>query len=276
MVPLLTIERGFIGVGGLLLLLLLELVWPFRRPVESRRRRYAINFFIAGSNALLLSALLGGMIVALYHVYELHRIGLLHWLGIRDWWNVLATVIVLDGATYWWHRAYHGLPLMWRMHRVHHSDRDLDVTTAGRFHLTEMVLSAIFRLWVIAFLGAQVASIVIFEIVFGLLNQLEHANLRIPEPLETWLRWIIVTPDMHRIHHSQASEETNANYATIFSFWDRLFGTYRFGVEQRHLVIGLPEYPRSVTFTRVLAMPFGLPCAVMQHPPTQAALQRDG
>jgi sterol desaturase/sphingolipid hydroxylase (fatty acid hydroxylase superfamily) len=265
MVPVLTVERGFIGIGGLALLLLIELVWPFRPTVEPRWRRYTINLLIAGSNALLLSVLLGGLIVATSHAFELSRFGLLHQLGIGSWANVLVTVVALDGVTYAWHRAYHGVPVMWRMHRVHHSDLDLDVTSAGRFHLTEMVLSAIFRLGVIAALGASVASVVIFEIVFGLLNQLEHANLRIPEPLETWLRGVFVTPDMHRIHHSQRREETNSNYGTIFSFWDRLFGTYRFGMNQRALTVGLPEYPRreTVTFGKVLAMPFGPSCAAL-------------
>ena len=262
MVPLFTVERGWIGVGGFFLILLLESVRPFRRPVESRRRRYAVNLFITGSNALLLSVLLGGLIISVYHTFELRRFGVLYRLGIDSWLNVAVTVVALDGLTYLWHRAYHGIPLMWRMHRVHHSDRDLDVTTSGRFHLTEMVLSACFRLGVIAALGASVASVVIFEIVFGLLNQLEHANLRIPEPFETWLRWVIVTPDMHRIHHSQVKAETNSNYSTIFSCWDRLFGTYRFGADQRRLAIGLPEYRRveDVVFGKVLAMPFGPPC----------------
>lgn len=256
------VERGIIGVGGFILLLLIESVRPFRRPVEPRWRRYAINLFIAGSNALLLSVLLGGLIVAAYHSFALHRFGLLHRLGIDPWWNALITIVALDGVTYAWHRAYHGVPIMWRLHRVHHSDRDLDVTTSGRFHLTEMALSAAFRLVVIALLGAEVASVVLFEILFGLLNQVEHSNLRIPEPFETWLRAVFVTPDMHRLHHAQEPRHTNSNYSTIFSWWDRLFGTYQFGAEQRRLAIGLPEYQRAedVTFSRVMAMPFGPPC----------------
>ena len=259
----LMVERAIIGIGGFFLLLLLEAVCPFRPPVDSRWRRYAINLFITGSNALLLSVLLGGLIVSAYHAFELRRIGLLHRLGIGGWWNVALTIVLLDGVTYIWHRAYHGLPLMWRMHRVHHSDLDLDVTTSGRFHLAEMVLSALFRLGIIALWGASVAGVVIFEIVFGLFNQLEHANLHLPEPFETRLRAIFVTPDMHRIHHSQVAEHTNSNYSTIFSFWDRLFGTYRFGAEQQTLTIGLPEYPRAddVTFGKVLALPLGPPCA---------------
>lgn len=262
MVPLLTVERGFIGVGGFVLLLLVESVWPFRQRIESRWRRYAINLFIAGSNALLLSVLLGSLIVSIYHTFELHRFGLLYRLGLEGWGNVLLTVVGLDAVTYAWHRAYHGVPLLWRLHRVHHSDQEVDVTTSGRFHLTEMILSAIFRLGVIALLGASIASVVIFEIVFGFFNQLEHSNLRIPEPFETWLRWVVVTPALHRIHHSQIPQHTNSDYGTIFSFWDRCFGTYRFTEAQRALILGLPEYPypSDVTFGKVLAMPFGPPC----------------
>ena len=265
MVPVLTVERAMIGVGGLFLLLLIETVLPFRSRVESRRKRYAINFIIAWSNALILSVLLGGVIIGAYHTFELHRIGLLYRMGIHSWGNVLVTVVALDGVTYFWHRAYHGLPIMWRMHRVHHSDLDVDVTTAGRFHLTEMVLSAVFRLIVIASLGASLASVVIFEIIFGALNQIEHANLRVPEPFETWLRWVFVTPDMHRIHHSQEQGHTNSNYSTIFSWWDRLFGTYQFGDNQARLTIGLPEYqePETVRFGNVIAMPFGPSCPGM-------------
>lgn len=262
MVPLFTVERGAIGIGGFILLLLAESVWPFRPLVSARWRRYATNFFITGANVLLLSVVLGGFIVSCYRAFELHRVGLLYWVGIDGWWNVALTIVALDGATYFWHRAYHGSPLMWRMHQVHHADQALDVTTSGRFHLTEMVLSAIFRLGMIALLGATVASVVIFEMLFGLLNQVEHSNLRIPEPFETWLRAVIVTPDMHRIHHSQVKAHTNSNYSTIFSWWDRLFRTYRFGADQRTLVIGLPEYPQpqDVTLGKVLAMPFRPPC----------------
>ena len=271
MTALPAVDRIVIGVGGFALIWLAECVWPFRRPTESRWRRYAINLVILGSNALLLSVLLGGLIVATYHAFELRRFGVLYRLGIDAWLNVWLTVLILDGVTYAWHRAYHTVPLMWRMHRVHHSDRDLDVTSSGRFHLTEMALSACFRLLVIAGLGSTVSGVIMFEIIFGFLNQLEHANLCIPEPLETWLRWVIVTPDMHRIHHSTIREHTNSNYSTIFSWWDRLFGTYRFGVQQRALTIGLPEYSASddVTIGKVLAMPFGPPCApkhLLQHP----------
>ena len=266
----LQISRWSIGIGGLCLIWLAELVWPYRPLVDRRWRRYTINVFILGSNALVLTALLGGMIVAAYHAFELSRFGLLTRLGIGSWWNIGLTMLMLDAVTYGWHRAYHGLPLMWRMHRVHHSDRDLDVTTSGRFHFLEMALSAVFRLGVIALWGPTVAAVLVFEIIFGLLNQLEHANLQLPARLDAALRLAFVTPAMHRVHHSQVPADTNSNYSTIFSWWDRLCGTYRApGAEQRTLTIGLPEYAASadVTFGKVLAMPFGLSCEAARQRP---------
>jgi sterol desaturase/sphingolipid hydroxylase (fatty acid hydroxylase superfamily) len=255
-------ERMVIGVGGFVLLLLFEAVLPFRRPVDSRWRRYLINLCIIGGNAFVLNVLLSGVIVAAHQFLELQRAGLLYRLGLDGWANALMTIVVLDGVTYAWHRAYHTVPVMWRMHRVHHSDLDLDVTSSGRFHLTEMALSAFFRLGVIALLGATLASVVLFEILFGILNQLEHANLRLPKRLDSALQWLVVTPDMHRIHHSQELAHTNSNYGTIFSFWDRWWSTYRCGVDQASLVLGLPEYPTrgDVSLGRVFVMPLGPSC----------------
>lgn len=262
MVPVWSGQRVVLGIGGLLVLLLAEAVWPFRPPVDSRWRRYRINVCIMGSNALCLSVLVGGLLVAAYQSFELRRVGIMHALGLSPWWNVAVTVVLLDGVTYAWHYAYHHVACMWRMHRVHHSDRDMDVTTSGRFHLTEMMCSALFRLVVIAACGANLASVVIFEAVFGLCNQLEHSNVQLPAQWDRALRTVCVTPAMHRVHHSERVEHTNANYGTIFSVWDRLCGTYRCVTDQRELTLGLPEYqrPDDVTFGQVLRMPFGPPC----------------
>lgn len=258
----LTTERLAIGVGGFVLLLLIEAVCPFRRPVDTRWRRMLTNLFIIGSNALLLSVLLSGLIVAAHQTFAMQHWGLLYRLGAPEWLNLVATLIVLDGVSYFWHVAYHTMPWMWRMHRVHHSDLDLDVTSSGRFHLTEMCFSAVLRLGTIALLGSTFSSVVLFEILFGLLNQIEHSNIRLPAKLDSTLQWAFVTPDMHRIHHSQKLAHTNSNYGTVFSFWDRLCGTYRCGINQETLVLGLPEYSmrRDITIGRVLLMPFGRSC----------------
>ena len=261
-VTALTAPRALIALAGLGTLLLIEQWAPFRRPVERPWRRRLRNVTIAGGNALGISALFGGLLLAVYHALELRRVGLLHRLGVAAWINVVASVILLDGFTYAWHRAYHQWPWLWRLHRVHHSDLDLDVTTSGRFHLFEMGLSALVRLGAIAVIGADSASVLLFEIIFGCSNQLEHANLHLPSRLEAWLRQILVTPDMHRIHHGQEVAQTNSNYSTIFSWWDRLFATYREASSQEPLVIGLPDYPqpRHVRLGHVLAMPFDPPC----------------
>ncbi len=258
----LTVSRAAMALGGLMTLLLIEQWIPFRRPVEWRWPRLLRNFTITGGNALILSLLLGGWLLSAYHALELHRVGALHVLRVAPWINVVASMLLLDGFTYAWHRAYHEWPWLWRLHRAHHSDLDLDVTTSGRFHLFEMALSALVRLGVIAAIGADAASVVIFEVVFGFSNQLEHANLRLPPRLDAWLRAVIVTPNMHRVHHSQRPEHTNSNYSTIFSWWDRLGGSYRDIEESSALSIGLPEYraPHQVTLGRVLAMPFAPPC----------------
>ncbi len=255
-----------IGFGGLVGVMALEAVWPRRELLSPRGPRLATNFALMSSNALVLSGLLGGALVSAYRSLELQRTGLLHVLGIGSWANVLLTVVLLDAVTYGWHVAYHRIPLMWRLHRVHHTDLELDVTSSGRFHLTEMALSALFRLGVIALAGADLASVVVFEIVFGIFNQLEHANLDIPEPYDRWLRSVVVTPAMHQVHHSQVKAETNSNFGTIFSCWDRLFGTYRVRQDRRALVVGLPEYPgaQDVTMEKVLALPFGPPCAAAE------------
>jgi sterol desaturase/sphingolipid hydroxylase (fatty acid hydroxylase superfamily)/transglutaminase-like putative cysteine protease len=250
--------RVFVPFCGLALLLLLENTFPFRSRVDTRLRRYAINFFVQGTNGWILGVLLGGFIIAIYQSLELSQWGLLYHLSVPIWLNIVLSIILLDGASYFWHRAYHKFPFMWRMHQAHHSDLDVDVTTSGRFHLTEILWSTLFRIGVIALLGVSLEGVIIFEIVFGIVNQIEHANIHIPEPFESWLRKMFVTPDMHRVHHSRVIEQTNSNYATIFSWWDRFFGTYRFGMDQKSIVIGLREYPKreDVSLGRVLAMPF--------------------
>lgn len=251
-------QRVWIGVAGFIVLLLLEQRFAFKPFVSPRFKRYAANFGIFGINALFLSFGLSGILLTSHRQFDLQQWGVLRWLDAPLWMNIIASVVILDGVTYFWHRAYHRIPLMWRMHRVHHTDLDLDVTSSARFHPTEMILSAFFRLGVIALLGAEFAAVLIFEIIFGAFNQFEHANLKLPDAWDRRLRWIFVTPDMHRVHHSRVRAETNSNFATIFSIWDRCFGTYNQVEDQTKLRIGLEEYPNfeDVALVPALRMPF--------------------
>lgn len=185
--------------------------------------------------------------------------GFLNWLGITGVPGILLTILFMDLITYVWHRAYHQIPVMWRLHRMHHSDRDLDVTSANRFHVLEILLSTSYRLaWFLAW-GPTREAVLIFETAMLFSNQMQHSNIKLPGRLDEILRPVFVTPDMHRVHHSVVREETNSNFSAIFSFWDRLFKSYRFeGISQERLKIGLPEYPKAqdVTLDKMLLMPF--------------------
>jgi sterol desaturase/sphingolipid hydroxylase (fatty acid hydroxylase superfamily) len=158
---------------------------------------------------------------------------------------------------YWWHRLNHRIPFLWRFHRMHHSDPRMDVTTANRFHIGEIALSSILRLPVIALLGLQLWELALYELAMFSVVQLHHANVALPGWLDRALRWIIVTPFMHKVHHSRWRPETDSNYSSLFSFWDRLFRTFRLRDDPRTLRLGLDEFdsPKDHTLVGLLATP---------------------
>lgn len=250
--------RTGMSVGGLALFWGWELLRPFKPPQDPRLRRWTRNLFLTVFNAYILEVLLSGTIIAYLAWIGDKKVGILQALGVSGLPNILLTVVFLDFSTYLWHMAYHEVPLMWRLHRVHHSDRDLDVTSASRFHIGEILLSTLYRLGVVALWGPSVQAVAVFEVSLLAFSQMEHANIRLGE-WDRRLRLVFVTPDMHRVHHDRPRENTNSNYSTIFSWWDRLFGTYRVeGIDQAGIVIGVPEYPeaKDVTLGKLLAMPF--------------------
>lgn len=263
--------RGLASFGGLFLFMAIENLFPFRKRVDPLLRHYGVNLLIAGGNAAILGVAFGWAVVAYARFLEARGIGLLHLFPVGLGWNIVLSLLFLDFVTYGWHLAYHRLPLLWRLHRVHHTDRDLDVTSASRFHLGEIGLSTLLRLGAMTLWGPAWLSIVVFEGALLLAAQFQHSNFRIPEPFDSAVRWLFVTPDMHRVHHSDLPAETNSNYSTIFSFWDRSIGTYRMAPQER-LVIGLKEYPRREdrTLFKLMAMPFGRRCsgAVTESSPT--------
>lgn len=254
--------RGLAGFAGLFLFMAIENRFPFRKRVDPIFRHYGLNLLIAGGNTLLVGIAFGGAVVAYARLLETRGIGVLHLFPVGLGWNIFLSLLYLDFVTYLWHMAYHRVPLFWRLHRVHHTDRDLDVTSASRFHLAEIGVSILFRLGAIALLGPAWISVVVFEGALLLAAQFQHSNFKIPEPLESAVRWVFVTPDMHRVHHSDVPAETNSNYSTVFSFWDRLIGTYRMAPQER-LNIGLKEYPNPEdrTFLKLMVMPFGRGCS---------------
>lgn len=250
--------RFLVAFAGLAFFCALEIRFQFRKPLESRIRHYLRNLSLGLGNGLILHIATGGLIVAYYDALSKHGIGLLNWLQLDSLTNIMLSLVFLDFVTYAWHRAYHEIPFLWRLHKVHHSDLDLDVTSASRFHISEVALSSALKMAVGLLWGPSAIAFAIHEAALGAAAQFQHANIRIPEPWESSIRKVLVTPDMHHTHHSNKVEETNSNYSNLFSIWDRLFGTYTNLTEQEKIVYGLEEYAlKDVSFKKLLLMPFG-------------------
>jgi sterol desaturase/sphingolipid hydroxylase (fatty acid hydroxylase superfamily) len=231
-----------ISAGVFIVLFFLEKLFPLRRRTVALWRRLAINLVIA---ALTLSVV--GLIVRPASDHALlwtvqNKFGLLGIITMPSWLAGVAGFLLLDLSFYYWHRANHTWPWLWRFHNVHHIDGDLDVTTAFRFHAVEIVFSAVFRVVQILALGVSVWTYAIYEVVFQAGTLFHHSNLRLPVRLEQLLSKIIVTPRMHAIHHSQVQREANSNYSTVFSWWDRLHRSLRLGIHQKDILIGVPAY----------------------------------
>ena len=186
--------------------------------------------------------------------------GLLHHVSLPGWPEFVIALIVLDLAIYLQHRVFHSVPVLWRLHRMHHADLDIDVTTGARFHPIEILLSLGIKFGVIIALGAPALAVLVFEIGLNATSMFNHSNVRMPAVIERMVRWVVVTPDMHRIHHSIVRRETDSNFGFNFPWWDRLFRTYRPKPEAGHqgMTIGIEQFrePKELRLDRMLAQPF--------------------
>ena len=186
--------------------------------------------------------------------------GLFNLIELPGWIGIVAAVILLDLAIYLQHVLFHAVPALWRLHRMHHADLAFDVTTGLRFHPVEILLSMLIKLAVIAALGAPAIGVLIFEVLLNATSMFNHGNVDMPRPLDRILRWIVVTPDMHRVHHSIIARETNSNFGFNLPWWDRLFGTYRSQPAAGHdaMTIGIEQFrdPRELRLDRMLLQPW--------------------
>ncbi len=237
-----------------------EVAAPRRKQAVSRAARWPGNLGIAVLNTgltriLLPTATLGMAVLAAEQGW-----GLLQLFVLPVWLSVVISVVLLDLAIYSQHVVFHVLPPLWRVHRMHHADPGFDVTTGVRFHPIEILLSMLIKLGVIAALGSPVIAVLAFEVLLSATSIFNHGNVRIASGLERVLRWIIVTPDMHRVHHSTQMPETNSNFGFNLSCWDRLFGTYRARPASGHeaMRIGLSQFRtrRDLRLDRLLLQPF--------------------
>jgi len=257
-----TIDQIRISVflGVLVLMLVLESLIPRHRTVDSKPRRLAINFSLTGFNVFLVRLLPGGAAVGLADFAGQQGWGLLNYVDWPVAVEMAMGVIFLDLMIYIQHVVIHMIPFFWRFHKVHHSDLDLDVSSGFRFHPLEILGSMIYKLGLVAALGPSVMTVVVFEAILNGMAQFNHSNIKLPLGLDLVLRKLLVTPDMHRIHHSVEVNETNSNYGFNLSIWDRFLGTYIHDGKkpQPEIVIGVPEFrtPDQVSLLKLVLMPF--------------------
>lgn len=234
-------------------------IWESRAPLRelrtSLRQRWMGNFGIMFINTALIWAVFPGAAVGTSLAVWTADGGLLRWLDVPFWPAFVLGILLMDLSRYTEHFLLHRVGPLWRIHRVHHTDLDFDVTTAVRFHPVEALVTNGTKVAVIAMLGVPVAAVLIYELCYPLTTFWVHANARLPAAVDRAMRWLVQTPDMHRAHHSILPEEQNSNYGGLFSFWDRLFGTYTHEPAAGHLGmrIGLPEF-QDVRHLRLPAM----------------------
>ena len=251
--------------GILAAMMLWEVVAPRRMRAFSRLRRWPSNLGIVVLNAVLLKLIFPITAVALAAAGEAKGWGLLNAFAMPYWAKFLLAILILDFAIYLQHVMFHAVPALWRLHRMHHADLDFDVTTGARFHPVEILLSMGIKFMVVTALGAPAAAVLLFEILLNGMAMFNHGNVRIPRAMDRVMRWLVVTPDMHRVHHSILVRETNSNFGFNLPWWDRLFGTYRDQPQAGHdgMTIGIEQFRdgRDLWLDRMLAQPLRGPAS---------------
>jgi len=249
--------RGFplvaLALGSLFLL---ESRFPLRkRKILKMRRVWTNAKLIPLASASLRFALVPGM-VRVAVISQKHNFGLARWLNLRPLPAAVLSFLLLDYGNYFWHRLTHRVRWLWNFHQVHHADLDMDVSTALRFHVGEMIPSVVYRAGVAALAGAAPRLVLIYEIVFEIANNFHHSNLRLPEQMDKRLSRLIVTPRLHGIHHSIVRQETDSNFTIVFSCWDQLHRTFKNNIPQEEITIGVPYVRKHQDVKALLKMPF--------------------
>lgn len=252
--------RPSVAVGIFIFMVAWEAINPRRTQQVGRWQRWPINLALALFNMVLMRFTMGSL-AYLSAVWAVENgYGLLNVWPLTNGITIIATLLILDFAIYAQHIVMHKFPLLWRLHKIHHTDLEFDATTAVRFHPVEIVLSMLYKAAVILVFGAHPGAVIAFEIILNGCATFNHSNVNIPEAIDRKLRWLLVTPDMHRIHHSAEPAETDSNYGFSVSWWDRLCRTYTPApkLEQVRLMIGLQPYrdQAELSFAQLLFMPF--------------------
>ncbi|WP_019624052.1 sterol desaturase family protein [Thioalkalivibrio thiocyanoxidans] len=273
-------QEPIIRIGILLSVLAIMATWEIlgpRRPLSvGKAYRWSNNWGVVITGTLLTRLLFPAGLVGLGLFVETQGWGLLQVLDLPFWLVVLIAVVVLDFAIWAQHVMFHAIPSLWRLHRMHHADLDFDLTTGLRFHPLEILLSFGIKAMVVVAIGAPALAVLVFEVILSSLALFNHSNVRMPAPVDRVLRWFVVTPDFHRVHHSWYPHETNSNFGFNLSLWDRIMGTYRAQPQDGHdgMTIGLNQFrdPAWERLDRMLIQPFVGPAdsyPINRRPETQ-------
>ncbi len=238
-------KKPLIIVMAVAVIFVLEGVFPHYQGRTARVRHAIPHILTAILNGLLTKFALTLVTIKAIGWAESSSIGLAHLLPLPATAKVLLVYVLFDIWMYFWHMANHRFGFLWRFHRAHHSDIEMDTTTALRFHPGELILSTLFRLPVVILLGMNIAQLVFYETLLNMSTLFHHSNLAVPEKWDSMLRMIVVTPNMHRVHHSVERFETDSNFTSLLSFWDRLNRTFRTRQDTHTITIGLPSFRES-------------------------------
>jgi sterol desaturase/sphingolipid hydroxylase (fatty acid hydroxylase superfamily) len=254
------IRLGFF-FGIFAIMAVLELVAPRRVETVSKAVRWANNLVLVFLNSFILRLLFPAAAVGMAVFANEQGWGLFNHYDVPFAAAIVLSVVAMDFVIYLQHVLVHAVPILWRLHRVHHADVDFDVTTGARFHPIEIILSMLVKFATIMVLGPPVVAVIIFEVVLNATAMFNHSNVRIPKGIDRVVRWLVVTPDMHRVHHSVERDETDSNFGFNLPWWDRLFGTYRDQPRAGHeaMAIGIKEYRQAKLVTwlpGMLVLPF--------------------
>ena len=237
-----------------------ETLRPRRQWYLARGARWANHLLLSVINTLLIRFLIPTGVVTFALIMERRGPGILNWFEVPSWLAIVLGVLLLDLAIYGQHYLFHKIDFFWRFHRMHHTDLDIDVTTGIRFHPIEILISMLIKFLMVLLIGAPAVAVIVFEILLNATSMFNHSNVYMPKSVDQFLRAVLVTPDMHRVHHSIIRQETDSNFGFNLSWWDRVFGTYREQPQEGHLgmTIGLPIFREKIEnrVDRLITQPF--------------------
>ncbi|MDA7847897.1 sterol desaturase family protein [Sulfurospirillum sp.] len=253
--------RLFSFLSIFFIIAILEYFIPRRGLLISKSKRWFNNIFLVIIDTFIVKLLFPIVAVGTSIYAAQKEIGLFNVLDFSPIYSIIFCIIILDFIIYWQHRLFHKMDFLWRFHKVHHCDLDYDVTTALRFHPIEIIISMCIKIFFVLLLGAPLIAVILFEILLNALAMFNHSNIKITKSIDTFLRYFLVTPDMHRIHHSILNQEHNSNYGFNISFWDRLFGSYTKEPKENYATMqiglnNLQDEKKTVSIFAILKLPF--------------------